>query len=202
MYINHTRYTMSIKTKMHELKKELLLKEASILFEDIGYEHMKVADLAKIAGVSIGTIYSMFGSKEGLYLAYIEHQIANFFEELQSRDSAETKAEDKIHSFIELKFGYYYQKKKAIEQNATNNLLFFHTLYKEHANPFHKVYIYLAECFMQLNPKLDNEEAMRMAFAINGLSDGYITRWLELDDDLLKRVDEVSRLSVLMVQGY
>ena len=193
---------MSIKTKMQALKKELLLKEASVLFEEIGYEHMKVADLAKLAGVSIGTIYGFFNNKEGLYLAYIEHQIDNFFTELQSRASVETTPQEKIYSFIELKFGYYHQKKKAIEQSATNNLLFFHTLYKEHANPFQKVYLYLTECFMELNPKLESDEAMRMAFAINGLSDGYITRWLELDDSLLERVDEVSRLSVLVVQGY
>jgi len=193
---------MSIKTKMQNLKKELILEEASTLFEEIGYEEMKVADLAKSVGVSITTIYGFFDSKEGLYLAYIEHQIDNFFAELQARDSTETKAEEKIHSFIELKFGYYCQKKKAIEQSATNNLLFFHTLYKEHANPFQKVYLYLAECFMILNQKLDNEEAMRMAYAVNGMSDGYITRWLELDGNLLERVDEVSRLSVLMVQGY
>ncbi len=193
---------MSIKTKINELKRELLLAEASDYFEKVGYEEMKVADLAKSAGVSITTIYGFFDSKEGLYLAYIEHQIDNFFTELQARDSAETTAEEKIHSFIELKFGYYHQKKKAIEQSATNNLLFFHTLYKEHANPFQKVYLYLAECFMILNQKIDNEEAMRMAYAVNGMSDGYITRWLELDDNLLERVDEVSRLSVLMVQGY
>ena len=192
---------MSIKSKMQALKKELLLKEASNLFEKSGYEHMKVADLAKIAGVSIGTIYALFNSKDGLYHAYIEHQIDNFFNELQARSSLESTPKQRIHSFIELKFTYYHQKRKAIEQNATNNLLFFHTLYKEHANPFQKVYQYLAECFMELNPKLDSVQAMRMAFAINGFSDGYITRWLELSDDLLSRVDEASNLSVIMVEG-
>ena len=81
---------MSIKDKMNELKKELLLEEASKIFEEIGYEHMKVADLAKTAQVSIGTIYSLFNSKEGLYLSYIEHQINNFFLELE--DKALSKA--------------------------------------------------------------------------------------------------------------
>ena len=37
---------------MNNLKKELLLKEASLFFEDVGYEQMKVANLAKGAGVS------------------------------------------------------------------------------------------------------------------------------------------------------
>jgi AcrR family transcriptional regulator len=112
---------MSIKAKMHELKKELLLKEASTQFEEIGYEYMKVADLAKAAGVSIGTIYTLFGSKEGLYLAYIEYQINTFFEELQKNTISDKDAKQRIYTFIELKFFYYQQKRKAIEQSASNN---------------------------------------------------------------------------------
>jgi len=190
---------MSIKSKMQNLKKELILEEASLLFEAIGYEQMKLADLAKNAEVSIGTIYGLFNNKEGLYHAYIAHQIDNFFAELQTKASITPR--EKIHHFIALKFGYYHHKKKAIEQSAANNLLFFQTLYKEHSNPFEKVYAYLAECFMELNPTLNSEQAMRIAFAINGLSDGYISRWLELDDDLLSRVDEVTQLCVVMVQN-
>jgi len=34
---------MSMKVKMQELKKELLLKEASLQFEEIGYIDMKIA---------------------------------------------------------------------------------------------------------------------------------------------------------------
>ena len=178
------------------------MNEASILFEDIGYVDMKVDDLAKIAGVSIGTIYSLFNSKEGLYLAYIEHQIDNFFTELQARALVKTTPKEKIHTFIELKFTYYHQKRKAIEESATNNPLFFSTLYSENTNAFQKIYQYLAECFMELNPKLNDEEAMRMAFALNGFSDGYISQWLELNNDLLSRVDEVSTLFVGMIKGY
>lgn len=192
---------MSIKNKMNELKKELLLEEASKQFEEVGYEHMKVADLAKTAKVSVGTIYSIFDSKEGLYIAYIEHQIDNFFVELQARTSANISPREKIHNYIELKFSYYCQKRKAIEQSATNNPLFFNTLYNEHSNPFQKVYHYLSECFIELNPKLNDESAMRMAFAINGFSDGYISQWLELDDNLLDKVDEVSTLFTNMLEG-
>ena len=193
---------MSIKTKMQKLKKELLLKEASILFEEIGYVDMKIAHLAKVAGVSIGTIYSLFNSKEGLYLAYIEHQIDNFFTELQTRALVKTTPEEKIHTFIELKFTYYHQKRKAIEQSATNNPLFFNTLYMEHSDPFRKIYQYLLECFVELNPNLNADQAMRMAFAINGFSDGYISQWLELGDDLLSKADEASNLFIGMVKGF
>jgi len=192
---------MSIKNKMSELKKELLLKEASKVFEEIGYEQMKIADLAKSAKVSVGTIYALFDSKEGLYLSYIEHQINNFFIELETKALARATPQDKIHTFIELKFSYYTQKRKAIEQSATNNPLFFNTLVKEHSEAFQKIYNYLEKCFIELNPKIDKEKATRMAFAINGFSDGYISLWLELDDNLMERVDEVSRLFTGMVEA-
>ena len=145
---------MSIKDKIHELKKELLLEEASKQFEEIGYEHMKVADLAKTAQVSVGTIYALFNSKEGLYLAYIEHQINNFYLELEDRALSKSSPKEKIHTFIEL------------------------------------------------NPTFDEAGAMRMAFGINGFSDGYISQWLELNDNLMSKVDEVSELFNCMVESY
>ena len=165
---------MSIKDKMNELKKELLLEEASKMFEEVGYEQMKVANLAKAAKVSVGTIYAIFNSKEGLYFSYLEHQINNFFKELEGKVTNNSSPNEKIKIFIELKFSYYTQKKKAIEKSATNNPLFFNTLAQEHSKAFEKIYLFLQKCFMEINSKIDKEKATRMAFAINGFSDGYI----------------------------
>jgi AcrR family transcriptional regulator len=192
---------VSIKKKIEELKEELLLEEASRMFEESGYGQMRVVDLAKTAKVSVGTIYSLFQSKEGLYLAYIEHQINNFFTELQQRVSIDTTPKQKMHNYIELKFSYYTHKRKAIEQSATNNPLFFNTTYSEHSKPFQKIYYYLSECFMELNPKLDSESAITMAFAFNGFSDGYISQWLESGNNLLDKVDEVTDLFTGMIEG-
>ena len=121
---------MSIKTKMNELKKDLLLQEASVFFEDVGYEEMKVADLAKSVGVSIGTIYGFFDSKEGLYLAYIEHQIHAFTKELENRTLQIDDAELKLKVFIEMKFSYYTNKCEALQHSVKNNPFFFNSLYK------------------------------------------------------------------------
>ena len=131
----------------------------------------------------------------------VEHQINNFFAELEDKVLVEATPSEKIHTFIELKFSYYTQKRKAIEQSATNNPLFFNTLVQEHSEAFQKIYNYLEKCFIELNPKIDEDKATRMAFAINGFSDGYISLWLELDDNLMERVDEVSRLFTGMVES-
>lgn len=41
---------------MQEIKRDLIVEEATNLFIRDGYENMKIADLAKNAGVSIGAI--------------------------------------------------------------------------------------------------------------------------------------------------
>ncbi len=190
---------MLIKEKMKDLKKELLLEEASVMFEAIGYEQMKVAELAKRARVSVGTIYAIFNSKEGLYISYIEYQINNLFAELEVKISPESTPKERIHAYIEAKFEHVLQKRKAIEQGG-NNPLFFTSLYSEHANPFEKIFTFLNVCLTKVDPSLDEVKAKRMAYALNGLMDGYITLWLELDDDLLEKVDEVYEMFLKIIE--
>jgi AcrR family transcriptional regulator len=193
---------MSIKTKMNELKKDLLLQEASVLFEETGYEEMKVADLAKIAGVSIGTIYGLFESKEGLYLAYIEHQIHTFTNELEKRTFHIDDAVLKLKVFIELKFSYYTDKCEALNHSVKNNPFFFSAFYQENAHPFENIFLFQATCFKELNSNLNDEDAMQMAYLFNGFSDGYVSRWFEVQDDLTGKVDEACELFVGMVKAY
>ena len=192
---------MSIKTKMHELKKDLLLQEASVLFEEVGYEEMKVADLAKVAGVSIGTIYGFFDSKEGLYLAYIEHQIHTFTNELEKRSLKLDDAELKLKVFIELKFSYYTNKCEALQHSVKNNPFFFNSLYQEKAHPLQGIFLFQANCFKEINQNLNDDSAMEMAYLFNGFSDGYVSRWFEVQDDLISKVDEACELFVSMVKN-
>ena len=192
---------MNIKTKVQALKKELLLQEASHFFETVGFEEMKLSDLAKKAGVSMGTIYAHFDSKEGLYMAYIEHQIQEFLSELEERTASLDTASQKIRAFVELKFSYYMQKRKAIEKSAKNNPLFFNTLILEHHESFEKMYRFLEECFCEINPLIEREKAKRLSYAFNGFSDGYISLWLENGGDLMRYTDEVCELFTGMLDG-
>jgi len=194
--------SINIKEKMHDLKKDLILNEASILFEEVGFEQMKVADLAKTVSVSIGTIYGMFESKEGLYSAYIEHQIDAFTQELKKRATPQHSAEDRLKLFIELKFSYYTQKHIALNQSVKNNPFFFNILYKDNFHPLQNIFLFQAECFKEINKNIDDEEAMQLAYLFNSFSDGYVSRWFETRYDLLSKVDEASRLFSVMVKAY
>jgi AcrR family transcriptional regulator len=181
-----------INEKMKEIKKDLLLKEASMLFETVGYENMKISNLAKNAGVSQSTIYTIFVNKEGLYLEYIRYHIKGFMEELSGSITPNSTNRDKIEAFIRLKFSYYIQKEKALQHTLKNNPLFFNTLYNDFNNPFDEVYEFLANTFKQFDSSLDDTEAMKRAYALSGYSDGYISFWMVTKYiDLFESVHEV-----------
>ena len=194
--------SVNIKAKMHDLKKTLILDEASTLFEEIGYEQMKVADLAKTLSISIGTIYGMFDSKEGLYMAYIEHQINTFTMELEKRVTPDDSAEKRLKAFIELKFSYYTQKYIALDHSVKNNPFFFNTLYKSNVHPLQNIFLFQAECFKEIDSNINDDDAMQLVYLFNSFSDGYVSRWFEVQYDLMSKVDEACRLFIGMVKAY
>ncbi|MBO9533984.1 MAG: TetR/AcrR family transcriptional regulator [Solirubrobacteraceae bacterium] len=53
-----------------------ILDAAATLFFEQGLQRTTIDDIAEAAGVSVGSVYVHFGSKEGLYLALVEHAVA------------------------------------------------------------------------------------------------------------------------------
>jgi len=190
----------NIKTKLQDVKRELILEEAAKLFESIGYESLKVSDLAKKVGVSVGTIYGMFESKEGLYLAYVKQQVALYVLELEER-CRNVSAQEQLLKAFELKFEHFHTKRIAIEDCAKNNPLFFSNIRHGSLDIFEKVYRKIAMIIEAINPEIDTQEAMRLSYALIGLSDGYITHWFAYDDDLLKQLEPMHQQMLLMIKG-
>jgi AcrR family transcriptional regulator len=54
------------------LREQLILEVAGQVFADGGYERASMDRIAELAGLSKPMLYAYFGSKEGLYVAYIE----------------------------------------------------------------------------------------------------------------------------------
>ena len=52
-----------------ELKEVLILNAAEKIFESVGFDNTKMDDVARQAGMSKGSIYFYFQSKENLYMA-------------------------------------------------------------------------------------------------------------------------------------
>jgi AcrR family transcriptional regulator len=67
-----------------EQREQLILDVAGQVFARVGYESASMDEIAEEAGVSKPMLYAYFGSKEGLYLAYIERAGRDLLERLIS----------------------------------------------------------------------------------------------------------------------
>ncbi len=67
-------------------REQLILRVAGQVFAESGYERASMDRIASLAGVSKPMLYAYFGSKEGLYLAYIERTGGELVQRLVSAD--------------------------------------------------------------------------------------------------------------------
>lgn len=69
-------------------REQLILDIAGQVFAQDGYHAAGMDEIARRAGISKPMLYAYFGSKEGLYLAYIERSGQELLERLQQTFSA------------------------------------------------------------------------------------------------------------------
>jgi len=72
-------------------KHERIVKEASRLFRERGFENVSVADVMKAAGLTHGAFYAHFGSKEELQAAAIAYGQRVSLERMQRSNSKKSK---------------------------------------------------------------------------------------------------------------
>ena len=68
-------------------KHERIVKEASRLFRERGFENVSVGEAMKAAGLTHGAFYAHFGSKEELQAAAVAYGIKVSLERMQRSDS-------------------------------------------------------------------------------------------------------------------
>jgi AcrR family transcriptional regulator len=68
------------------MREQLILRVAGQVFAEGGYERASMDRIAALAGVSKPMLYAYFGSKEGLYLAYIERTGGELVQRLVNAD--------------------------------------------------------------------------------------------------------------------
>ncbi|HET8980421.1 MAG TPA: TetR/AcrR family transcriptional regulator [Solirubrobacteraceae bacterium] len=70
-------------------REELILRVAGRVFAEGGYDRASMDRIAALAGVSKPMLYAYFGSKEGLYVAYIERTGGELVQRLVGADRAD-----------------------------------------------------------------------------------------------------------------
>src|SRR5271156_2672501 len=76
LYDGHHRWRMQkmrYPAKETAAKHERIVKEASRLFRERGFEHVTVGEVMKAAGLTHGAFYAHFGSKQALQEAAIAY---------------------------------------------------------------------------------------------------------------------------------
>ncbi len=189
-----------IKQKIIQTKKEILLQEVSKLFEREGLVHLKMHDIARHLGISVGALYNIFSSKEDLFLAYVEFQIEKFYTMLQERTKDVADPVACLQIYTKLKFEVFEQKRKALEDPLMGDPLYFLKMGKRQyvlIEPIHKE---LASWFASLHERspLQEEDFLKLAFLFHSFTNGYVEYWIVHDGDL---EEDVSRAVEIFLQG-
>ncbi|QFF99274.1 TetR/AcrR family transcriptional regulator [Psychrobacillus glaciei] len=96
-----------IKKRTIEMKKESVLKAAIRLFAEKNYDATTMAEIAKEANVSFGSVSIYFGNKEELFKACIEQPLEEFSKILLHFDTTPVSYRDEIQTFILKHFEWF-----------------------------------------------------------------------------------------------
>ena len=112
----------SLKDRQREERERLILEAAEELLAEKGYHEMSIDEIAARVGVSKGTVYLHFPSKEELVLAQLERGMRRF---IQSADVVLTSAaspSERLRSLIELIYGQTFRERSqfftSVQENA------------------------------------------------------------------------------------
>lgn len=195
---------MSLKNKVQELKRDLILEEASKLFQNEGYENMKIADLASKVGVSVGSIYTLFGSKENLYNNYILNQIDYYLEMLENKIKDVNDPYEKLKILTNVKFQAFISHKNVLHLGVNHPLFYINTYnFIDEDNVMMDVYRFISENIMEpLREKVQTSKtSMEMTLLYDSISTAMVKYWVIVNDDLMQKSDELLESFLLLVKN-
>ncbi len=174
--------------RVKDLKRELVLEYAGRYFEEVGFEAVTMAELAKKCEISVGALYKLFDSKDALFYAYVKYQIDALYQEIVKATANVEDVEERLQIVIEKKFETFCSKSKLIFDPIAGDPLFFMKLSKSRENPAQIIYDYTAGLFEQLCQKrrMECENPMKLAYLFHNFLLGFIEYWLHFGGDLRK----------------
>jgi len=104
-----------------EHAKSEIMKEATLLFAQKGYNQTSVADISKASGYSKGHIYYHFQNKEKLFVALAKTTMKNWYEKWTSKETFYTTATEKLYGIaIHVLYNYQTPLLKSGQELASN----------------------------------------------------------------------------------
>lgn len=152
--------------------KEILLETATQLFSENGYEATGVRDILQTSGVSTGSFYHFFSSKESIFEAVIERYLQGYTERIGSIFTNEDKSfSARINLFFEeLKktSDGYYHKLQGYHMHESMQLLL-------HEQTLRRIHPYIRDALDtgirngSIHPCLDTDAATLATVLIRGV---------------------------------
>jgi AcrR family transcriptional regulator len=92
---------MAPRPDVSQERKHQILNAAEGVFADKGFSDARMDDIAEQTGLSKGTLYLYFKSKEDLVIAILDRIFSGLFDQLEARKSDELGATEAIWRFTE-----------------------------------------------------------------------------------------------------
>jgi AcrR family transcriptional regulator len=100
----------SLKDRQREERERLILEAAEELLAEKGYHEMSIDEIATRVGVSKGTVYLHFPSKEELVLAYLGRGMRRFIRSVDVVLMSAATPSERLRSLIELIYSQSYRE--------------------------------------------------------------------------------------------
>lgn len=107
--------TSEIKKRTIEMKKANVLQAAIQLFAEKNYDATTMAEIAKKANVSFGSVSIYYGNKEELFMACIEQPLENFLEDLMDFNISVKSYKEEIELMIHKHFKLFSTQKAYLQ---------------------------------------------------------------------------------------
>ncbi|MBN1452835.1 MAG: TetR/AcrR family transcriptional regulator [Anaerolineales bacterium] len=92
---------MSPRPNVSEERKAQIINAAEDVFTKKGFDEARMDDIAEETGLSKGTLYLYFKSKDDLIIAILDRIFQREFKALEKLDLSETNATDAIWNFVD-----------------------------------------------------------------------------------------------------
>jgi AcrR family transcriptional regulator len=162
-------------------REDEMLRAAGQAFATHGFHEASMNAIAEAAGISKPMLYNYFGSKEGLYAAYVERSGSALMKSMREADSRSAPAAQRLHAGI-LAFLTY-----AEEHSSGWTILHRESLAQ--GGPLAAELSDLRERVAQMLTTLFNDEAFAHAFA--GAGESLATWWLAHPEHPKERIANV-----------
>jgi AcrR family transcriptional regulator len=136
------------------VRRTEILEQAEKIFSARGFHNVTMAEIAKVSGFSIGSLYQYFPGKEQLYAAMISEKLALMYGQIRESVATADAIKEKIAELIEAHF-----------QFVENNADFCRLILRGENVPF-------SEIMTSLRRKLLNGYIKHLAFIENLLKSG------------------------------